>query len=275
MKKVLIAFLGTYYNALSFISKAYATNKAVLLFSKPRKGKITEVQQDFLNTAFQEELEFDNIPIRTYRWLGKKETILLVHGWESNSGRWKNLILNLKQKEYNLIALDAPAHGQSGSKVFNVFLYSEFIGIAIQHFRPDIIVAHSVGGMATSFCLKNRPLESLQKLVLIGAPSEFTGVLYRYTYMMGYNQRIVKQLNSYVVERYGAEPSEFSTAKYLSDISSKGLVIHDEEDAIIPYGDALQIHESFKNSEMITTKGMGHSLNNETISNYICDFIEA
>jgi pimeloyl-ACP methyl ester carboxylesterase len=275
LKTLLIAIIGTYYNAISFISNALAANKAILLFSIPRKGKIKEDHEDFLGTAFQEELKFENYPIMTYRWLGKKDTVLLVHGWESNAARWKQLILKLKQKGYNIVALDAPAHGYSGSKVFNVFLYSEFIHQAAKHFQPQIIIGHSVGGMATVFCQNKYRLKSVQKLILIGTPSEFTGVLKRYTDLLGYNQRIVKQINAVVVERFGAEPSTFSTAKYLETITSKGLIIHDEDDNVIPYDDALQIKSSFKNSTLITTKGLGHSLNNETVASYIYDFIEA
>ncbi len=275
MKAFLIVVFGTYLNAISYLSKSYAAKKALLLFSKPRKGKITEEQEDFLNTAFQEEFQFERHSIMTYRWLGKKETILFVHGWESNSGRWKNLVPNLEQKGYNIIALDAPAHGHSGSRVFNVFLYSEFIQTVVKQFQPSIIVAHSVGGMATVFCLNKYELKNIQKLVLIGVPSKFTGVLNRYTEMLGYNQRIVKQINTIIVERFGAKPEAFSTAKHLETIVSKGLIIHDEEDTIIPYNDALEIERCFKNSTLVTTKGMGHSLNNGGVATYIYDFIEA
>ena len=275
MKTLLIAIIGTYYNALSFISKRYAANKALQLFSKPRKGKITLEQDDFLGTAFQEELKFETHFFMTYRWLGKKETILLVHGWESNSARWKNLILDLKHKGYNVVALDAPAHGYSGGKSFNAILYSEFIHVAAKHFKPQIIIGHSVGGMATVFCQNKYQLSQIQKLILIGAPSEFFGVLKRYTDMMGYNQRIKKEINVVILERFGAEPNSFSTAKFLENVNLKGLIVHDEEDQIIPYSDALKIKNSFKNSILVTTKGMGHSLNNDTVANYIFDFIEA
>ena len=275
MKALLIFVLGAYYNALSYISKAYAAHKAILLFSKPRKGKITEEQEDFLGTAFQEELQFENLPIMTYRWLGKKETILMVHGWESNSGRWQNLILKLKQKGYHIIALDAPAHGQSGGKLFNAILYSEFIQEASKHFKPKIIITHSVGGMATTFCLNKYQNKELEKLVLIGTPSEFKQVLKRYTDMMGYNQRIINGINAVILERFGAEPSAFSTAKFIKGIDLKGLIIHDEDDKVIPYSDAVQIKNSFKNSALITTKGMGHSLNNGEVASYILDFLEA
>ena len=275
MKTLLIAIIGTYYNTLSYISKRYAANKALLLFSQPRKGKITSEQDDFLGTAFQEELKFEDHYIMTYRWLGKKETILLVHGWESNASRWKNLILDLKKKGFNVVALDAPAHGYSGGKFFNAILYSEFIHVTAKHFKAQIVIGHSVGGMATVFSQNKYQLNHIQKLILIGAPSEFTGVLKRYTDMFGYNERIIKEINATVIEKFGAEPASFSTAKYLENISSKGLIIHDVDDNIIPYSDALQIKNSFKESELITTKGLGHSLNNETVANYIYDFIEA
>jgi pimeloyl-ACP methyl ester carboxylesterase len=275
LKTLLFSSVGVYYNAISYISKTYAANKAILLFSKPRKGKITQEQEDFLGTAYQEELKFENYPIMTYRWPGKKDTILLVHGWESNAARWKNLILNLKQKGYHVVALDAPAHGHSGSKVFSAFLYSEFIHKAAKHFKPHIIIGHSMGGMATVFCQNKYHFDTLQKLILIGVPSEFTGVLKRYTDMLGYNKRIIKQINAIVVERFGAEPETFSTSKYLETITFKGLVIHDEYDTIIPYSDALQIKNSFKNSTLINTKGLGHSLNNDTVAAYIYDFLEA
>jgi pimeloyl-ACP methyl ester carboxylesterase len=275
LKTLLIAIVGTYLNFISLFSERYAANRAMLLFSTPRKGNITREQDEFLGTAFQEELKFENYPIMTYRWLGKKETVLLVHGWESNSARWRNLIINLKQKGYNIVAVDAPAHGHSGSKVFNALLFSEFIYVAIKHFHPKIIVGHSVGGMATVFCLKQYGLKIIQKLILIGVPSEFKGVLKRYTNMMGYNQRIIQQINTLVLERFGAPPESFSTSKFIEDVDSKGLVIHDEDDPVIPYSDALEIKDSFKDSTLITTKGMGHSLNNETVASYIYNFIKA
>jgi pimeloyl-ACP methyl ester carboxylesterase len=199
----------------------------------------------------------------------------LVHGWESNAARWKNLVLTLKQKGFNVVALDAPAHGYSGSTVFNAFLYSEYIHKTIRHFNPSIIIGHSMGGMATVFCQNKYHFETIQKLILIGVPSEYTGVLKRYTDMLGYNQRIIKQINTVVIERFGAEPATFSTAKFLETITSKGLIIHDEDDNVIPYNDALQIKYSFKDSKLITTKGLGHSLNNELVASYIYDFIEA
>lgn len=276
MKNLIVKSIGGYYNVISYLSKKLAADKALYLFTKPRKGqKFSEEQQEFLDTAYQEEYKFGKHAIMTYRWLGDKPTILLVHGWESNSFRWKNLVLELKKKGHNIVALDAPAHGNSGSHFFNAMLYSEFINVVATRFRPEIIIGHSVGGMATAFFQNKYQLDSVKKMILLGAPSEFTDVLKRYTDMLGYNQRVTNQLNLTIVERFGDQPENFSTAKFLEKIDSKGLIIHDELDTIIPYSDALLIKNSFKNSILITTTGLGHSLNHESVAAHIYDFIEA
>lgn len=275
MSTIIVKSVGLFYNLLSYVSKSYAANKALYLFTKPRKGRITEAQSDFLHTAFQEELAFEKYPVMAYRWLGKGQTILLVHGWESNAARWKPLILQLKEKGFNVIALDAPAHGNSGSRTFNALLYSEFIHVVASRFNPDIIIGHSVGGMASVFFQHKYQFKTIQKIILLGAPSEFTGVIKRYTDMLGYNQRITSKLEATIIERFGNHPESFSTAKYLETIDTKGLIIHDEDDKIIPYDDALLIKNSFKNSKLITTKGLGHSLNHESVTTHIHEFIDA
>lgn len=276
MKQLIVKCVGGFYNMVSYLSKTFAADKAIYLFSTPRKGrKFNELQRDFFDTAFQEELKYDGNKIMTYRWLGKKSTILLAHGWESNSYRWKNLILELKRKGHNVIALDAPAHGKSGSRVFNAILYSEFIHVAAKRFEPEIIIGHSVGGMSAVFCQKKYDLDYVKKLVLLGAPSEFTGVLKRYTDMLGYNKRITKQIDLTIIERFGQKPESFSTASFLKSLTTEGLIIHDESDRIIPYSDALLIKENFKNSTLITTQGLGHSLNDESVANHIYEFIES
>ena len=274
MASAFAKLVGAYLNTASIISKSYAANKALMLFSKPRKGQITKEQCSFLKTSIKEKLQYKSNAIMTYRWSGNKKTILLIHGWESNSGRWMPLINHLKEKKHNIVAMDAPAHGNSGSDIFNVLLHSEFINIVAQKFQPNIIIGHSMGGMATVFFQYKYQLKSIEKMVLLGTPSEFLNILKRYTDMLGYNKRIINQLHSIIIERFGASPESFSTAKYLETTNSKGLIIHDQDDDIIPYVDALQIKDRFKNSELITTKGLGHSLNHKTVTSYILEFIE-
>lgn len=273
MKQLIIKIVGNYYNAISYISQDYAAKKALKLFTTPRKGRINEKQAEFLGTAFKEELYHDRISIMTYRWLGNKGTILLAHGWESNAARWKKVILKFNKLGYEIIALDAPAHGRSGGKEFNALLYSEFIAVVAKRFKPQIIIGHSVGGMSAVFFQHKHRLDSVEKLILLGAPSEFKDVFARYTNMLGYNQRIIKRLDGIIVERFGRPSTSFSTSSLMEEIKQKSLIIHDINDHIIPYNDALKIHKSAINSKLISTEGLGHSLKNYKVTAYIEDFI--
>ena len=275
MKTLIVKSVGSYLNILSYLSKPYAAKKALNLFTKPRKGRVLKHQIDFLDTAFNEELNYEEHPIMTYRWLGKKETILLVHGWESNSYRWRPLVSELLKKGYTVVALDAPAHGRSGSKEFNALLYAEFINVVATRFNPSIIIAHSVGGMATTAFQNKYQLPDLEKLILLGAPSEFKDIISRYVDMLGYNNRISHQLNQVILKRFGVTPDMFSSAKLLNTIQTEGLIIHDKEDTIIPYEDALLINRAYKNSTLISTEGLGHSLNNALVREHIYNFLEA
>lgn len=267
--------IGFIINLVSLFSTRGAANMALYLFTTPRKGHVNEKQSDFLDTSFREELLVNGIPVMTYRWLGNGKTILLAHGWESNASRWQYLIEPLKKLNYNIIALDAPAHGRSGSKRFDAILYSNFINGVAQKFNPDIIIGHSVGGMATAFSQDKLQALKIRKLILIGTPSEYTAVLKRYFKMMSYSNRTIKAINKLISERFQAEPMSFSTSKSLETIELEGLIIHDKSDNVIPYGDALLINRSFKNSKLVTTEGYGHSMNDEYISNYIYEFLES
>lgn len=267
--------IGLKINSVSLLSSKLAGRMALFLFTKPLKGKIKEKQSDFLDTAFHEELTYQDTPIMTYRWLGNNKTILLVHGWESNSARWKSMIPELQAKGHSVVALDAPAHGRSGSKRFNAILYAEFIHEAVKRFQPEILVGHSVGGMASIYYLHKYQTPSIKKVVLLGAPSEFSDVISRYFLMMGYNKRTIKAIEKRIKYKYGMEINDFSSVKHLQTILSEGLIIHDKTDPVIPYDDAVLINSNFKNSTLITTEGLGHSLYHESVSEHIYQFIDS
>lgn len=273
MSNSIIKIIGKTFNVISYFSPKYASAKALDLFATPRQGRILDNQKAFLETAEAFHLKYEDLKISTYQWKGNGKTILLAHGWESNTHRWEDLILLLKDLDYNVVSLDAPAHGASSGKQFNAVLYSECINVAAKHFNPQIIVGHSVGGMSSGFYQHTYQNKALEKLILLGAPSEFTGVFKRYVDMMGYNKRIENGLNNLVLERFNKKPSHFSLAEFAKTIETKTLIVHDIEDKIIPYNDAEMIANNHKNIEFITTNGYGHGLRNEVVNKHILDFI--
>jgi esterase/lipase len=274
MNSFIPKMVGKSLNFMSLLHPALASKWALDLFSKPLKGRL-KTPHPTLEKAKKEVLYVhDNIPIQTYHWSGAKQTVLLVHGWESNSGRWKNMIQRLQHEDYNIVALDAPAHGASGSSSFNAILYSKFIAVVAKKFNPKILIGHSVGGMAISFFIKNSSYTKSEKIVFLGVPSGFPGILKNYTDLMGYNERISKGLERYIQKKFNQPSSHFNTSHFINHINAKGLIIHDENDPVIPFSDALEIQSAFKNSKLITTKGLGHGLKGKQVIENIISFLE-
>lgn len=273
MSSHVLKTIGKALNVTSFVSSKMATKKALSLFASPRKGRYNDEQKHIIESAFFEEITYNNMEIATYRWVGNGKTILLAHGWESNASRWEYILKDLIEQDYNIIALDAPAHGRSDGKQFNAVLYSEFIKEAVLKYQPEVLIGHSVGGMASVFSMHLHQLPSITKMVLLGAPAHFYGVFNRYKEMMGYNTKISKGLDKIVLERFGKPVSYFSTADFCKTIKAQGLVIHDKKDRIIPYEDGQLIANRYKNSEFITTTGFGHGLKDVSLTPKIIEFI--
>ena len=147
------------------------------------------------------------------------------------------------------MALDAPAHGASGSKIFNAILYAQFIGVVCKKFNPSILIGHSVGGMAISYFLKSNNNYKANKLLFLGVQAGFPGIFKNYSDLMGYNKKVRDGMEVIIQKRFGVPSSHFNTAIFVKEIKSECLIIHDELDPVIPYSDAQEIHKAFKNSQ--------------------------
>lgn len=279
MKSVVNKYLplayGSYFNFLAVFSPRTAAQKAFKLFCTPRKGRILPVQKTFLEQAVNGVTHINQQQIQTYNWTGKSETVLLLHGWESNSFRWRKLIGFLQKEAYNIISIDAPGHGNSSGAIFNVPLYEDGIRAIVKRYQPKIVIAHSVGGMAAIYHQYKNPENSLQKMVSIGAPSEFSEIMAQYKDMLNFNDKVYNALDDFVHEKFGFRIKEFSTADFAREIDIKGLLIHDELDRIAPVSASERVHANWRNSQLIKTEGLGHSMHQDEVNENIINFLKS
>ena len=170
--------LRLYLNTMALFDRKKAGAIAFQIFCTPRQGRLREKDRVFLNTADeQNDLFVNNLNIRCYHWRGPGDTVLLVHGWESNAARWQRVIRQLRAKGFNVVAVDGPAHGQSGSRQFNVPLYASLLEAVVAHYQPQGLVGHSIGGFASLFLLSAGHAPSVQQLAILGTPAELTHII--------------------------------------------------------------------------------------------------
>jgi pimeloyl-ACP methyl ester carboxylesterase len=273
--KLLPKIIGTQINALSIWSKKAAARKAFLVFCTPRGGRIKEVQKDFLEVARDKKITIsDTIKVQTYLWQGSGPTILLIHGWESNTHRWYKLIEALQKESYNIIAFDAPAHGNSTGKILNVPLYTQCVQAVSMHYQPEAHIGHSIGGLTTVYHYYKHQPEHLKKLIILGAASELAVIMKDYQGLLGMKNGVMRALDSLIKERFGFTIEEFSGFSFAQKIDIPGLIIHDKYDQITPVAASRGIHKNWKNSTYIETTGLGHSLYQDKVRNHILNYLK-
>ncbi|MEC7263016.1 MAG: alpha/beta hydrolase [Bacteroidota bacterium] len=279
MKKLLTKIMplayGQYYNVYTLVAPKKAADSAFHLFCTVRKGKVLPQQADYLDGAKLAVEEVAEHKIQSYHWPGNKETVLLVHGWESNTFRWRNLIKKLREADFNIIAFDAPSHGYSTGKHLYVPLYEIAVNHMVKKYNPKHLIGHSVGGMTIIYNQYKNPSPVVEKMVTIGSPSEFHEIMQHFQNILKFNDRVMKELDAYVLNRFGFRINEFSTSKFARSISKKGLLFHDKWDQITPYHASVAVSKNWEGSTLISTEGLGHSMHQDDVNDQIISFLEA
>ncbi len=279
MKKIqfylLTKSIGLYINLLSYINPKSALQTTYTLFSNPRKGKgklkINKLPKTLQNSKMTVET-FDTHQFYSYIWEGSQETILLVHGWESNASRWKKLLQHLKKTGKTIIAIDAPGHGLSNSNEFNVPTYALFIEHIVKKYNPKTVIGHSIGGNALAF-YQQKYAHNFTKMILIGAPSDFEIILNNYFKMLSLNKKIQNNFKQMVKDKFDIITADFNASHYLKETTIDGIIAHDKQDDVVLYIEALKIANSWKNAQLITTEGYGHSMHDQNLYQKITAFI--
>jgi len=113
-----------------------------------------------------------------------------VHGWESNASRWEKLLPYLLKTGSTIIAIDAPAHGLSEGKEFSVPKYSDCIAAFCKICNPNILIGHSIGGAACIYYQFLNQNEAINKMVLLGSPSDLRNLIQNYCELLSLNNRV-------------------------------------------------------------------------------------
>ncbi|KIA99326.1 alpha/beta hydrolase [Flavobacterium sp. KMS] len=266
--------VGQYINFLSYVRPEKAAQISYALFSQPREGRLSkENLPEILQDTKTETFHHNEHHFQTYTWEGNDTKILLVHGWESNASRWQKTLPYLQQSGSTIIAIDAPAHGQSSGIEFNVPLYAEFINKAVQKYQPTIIIGHSIGGAACVYHQHLYPDTSIKKMVILGAPSDLQTLINNYISMLSLNEKMVPLLENRFVNRFNLKLEDFSGKKFASNFTVKGLIAHDIEDNVVAFEEGEKIASTWKNSQFIATNGLGHGMHDDELYQKVVAFL--
>lgn len=249
-----------------------------LWFTAPRTSARVDAELP-AGTPF--ELPVEGHPVAGQVW-GAGPLVVLVHGW---GGRWTDcagLIRPLVDSGHRVIAFDAPGHGQSASGPLGrgrstIIEFSDALQAVCEAYGPArAVIAHSLGCMATGLCIRDGL--TVDRLVLVAPMARvlpYTGV---FAERVGFGRRILDGMNDRIERRVSTPLSSFDLPDIgLAVQTPPVLLVHDHADPETMFSDSVAINESWRDSRLHPTSGLGHRrvLRDPSVLHEIVDFIGA
>jgi pimeloyl-ACP methyl ester carboxylesterase len=259
-QKLALNYYRAKINILAVVSKRKAAQKAFDLFCTPLRKPKKKTPPVF-EKAEKLSFEFENNRVVGYRWNHpEQKKVLIVHGFESTAKNFDRYIMPLVKKGYEVLAFDAPAHGNSGGKRINLPLYARAIRHIGELYGPiDSYIAHSFGGLALAHYLETLPESQQIKVVMIAPATETTSAIDSFFQFLQLSAEIRKEFDNLILEIGGVPPDHYSIRRAMHNINGDILWFHDEDDDMTPLADALKVKDdSHAHIEFVITKGLGH-----------------
>ncbi|MEV7600597.1 alpha/beta fold hydrolase [Kitasatospora sp. NPDC089797] len=257
------ALIRTALNPTARIAPGLAGRAAYELFRRPlRRSRVRPAEQEVHRQAALEPLAVGGKPVVGYRWGGGERPVLLLHGWRSRASRFAPFVPRLRALGLSVLAFDAPGHGDSGGRATSVLEYRELALRLQERYGPfEAVVAHSLGVCAAFGALgdglRAGRLAAVSGVSEVGFfPSAFcAGLGLDGTVEQALRQRIEQGLfagDAGVWERYDA-------ALRAAAIGLPVLVLHDEDDGVVPVAQAHRLKRAYgERLDLVTTRGLGH-----------------
>jgi len=212
---------------------------------------------------------------------------LILHGWNSNSGRWQPVAEIIARKGFKVIVPDLPGFGKSDALPvpWNLNKYVNWADEFVKELNMGdfYLAGHSFGGaLASKIAVKHA--QEVKKLFLVSAACvrkktakknflQKISKVIKLFYFLPYYSLFRKAVYKFIIRKSDyvyvegimketylniiAEDLSF----HLPFIKVPTIIIWGDSDEFTPLEDAYFIAKQIKNSKLITVPGGGHDLN--------------
>jgi alpha-beta hydrolase superfamily lysophospholipase len=216
---------------------------------------------DIFKKGEEISLSLSSYQLVGYRWNHpQQKKVMILHGFSSTIMKFDHFVSPLVKQGYEVIAVDAPAHGKSTGKQVSVLEYKAMIKKVNEKYGPiDAYIAHSFGGLALALYLSEYNHNEINKIVLIAPATETSTAINLFGKFLKIDEDVRKSMEQQIFEKSGMEVNQFSISRVAPSIKADTLWIHDEDDEITPWSDAKVIEQmKLPNYKFMLTKELGH-----------------
>jgi pimeloyl-ACP methyl ester carboxylesterase len=193
--------------------------------------------------------------IAIYSW-GAGRPVLLVHGWGGRATNFAAFVAPMNAAGLRVVAFDAPAHGQSSGTLSSGPAFASVIQMLETREGPfHAIVAHSLGALAST-CAQGNGVK-VGKVAYLGACCRVEPLLTGFIKQFELTDEARQELFRFSAGEFGSEEiSADAVAPRLG--ATAALLMHDPDDAEMPYRHSAALAAAWPNALLVPTRGVGH-----------------
>jgi pimeloyl-ACP methyl ester carboxylesterase len=273
-QKITAKSTGIYFNILAYLAPEKLKKDGFHLFCTPFSKKLKPHHKAFLDTGLAEKLLVEGNQIQTYKWGNGSKKVLLVHGWASHSFRWKTYVNTLAKNDFTVLALDAPAHGNSTGQLMNLVIYEKVLAEFLKvNNDVNALIGHSLGGFACTYYLSRNSESAIKKVVILAAPGKVEEFFDYFIHYLGLSKKAINLISNQFEVELKQKPSYFSAVDFAAKIKIPSFIIHDKKDQSTKSSDSEKLSLVWQNSKLKITEGLGHELKSDELLQEIIEFL--
>jgi len=190
-------------------------------------------------------------------WGESGPLVLALHGWRGRSTQFRPLAAMLLDRGMRTVALELPGHGISTGDSATPRLIGELL-IEIEKITGPVhaAIGHSFGGAALGAGLVYgfRP----ERIVIVSSPTRVSRIPVWLAKAAGLPPKAMTEFQQILDRDAGRPYRDLDLVAAAPKSGVPGLLIHDLEDAVIPYSEAEALKNAWPGLKFMTTRGKGH-----------------
>jgi pimeloyl-ACP methyl ester carboxylesterase len=200
--------------------------------------------------------------------------VLALHGWRGRTTQFRPLAALLLERGIRTVAVELPGHGISVGDSASPRLIGELL-IEIERITGPVhtAIGHSFGGAALGAGLVYGFRS--QRLVIVSSPTRVSRIPILLAKSAGLPATAMAEFQKLLDRDAGRPSAELDLVSAAPKSGIPGLLIHDLQDAVIPYVEAEALANAWPGLKMMTTSGKGHRdiLSAPEVLRTIVDFV--
>jgi pimeloyl-ACP methyl ester carboxylesterase len=267
--------LRTAFRTVGSVAPGVAARWAETIFCRPPRNEPRPAEEAFLATGERLTVRSEDQDLAVWSW-GDGPVVVLAHGWGGRAGRFSSLAGALVEAGFRVVLFDAPAHGASMGRQASLPQFSRAlreVGAAVGPTHG--LVGHSLGGAAVSLAIRQGL--AARRAVLLAPPADVFLFSHAFAKHLSIPARARDVMQHNLETRLQVRWQELHIPTLARALTMPALIVHDVQDADVPYDHGEEIARAWPGAELFTTTGLGHRaiLRNPEVIRRTVTFLEA